>query len=319
MVWVTLTVSLLRDPLGVPRNFIGVILDITARKEAEEALRDSERQLRSMVDSIDQLAWMANADGSVFWSNKRWYEYTRSTLSDVESWGWQNAVDPHVLPEVLVSWAISRATATPFDMVVPLKGADGAFRPFLTRVHPVRGPDGNVIRWFGTGTDIHELQRVQLALRDAEERLHIALGAGDVGTWDFNPVTGDLKWDARCRSIFGLGPDSPVDYDVFLSCLHPLDRQTTDEAVRQALDPNGAGEYKIDYRALRPDGSVDWVLATGKAFFAGAAADRRAVRLIGTVVDITGRKAIEEELRRANEDLSQFAFAASHTCRSLCA
>jgi PAS domain S-box-containing protein len=312
IVWINLTVSVLRDASGVPQNFISIIEDITARRETEEALRDSERQLRSMVDSIDQLCWMANADGWVFWFNKRWYDYTGANPTDMEGWGWQVAVDPAVLPEALTQWTAALKTGKPFDMVLPLRGADRAFLPFLTRVNPVCGPDGNVIRWFGTHTDIHGLQRVQLALRDAEERLHLALSAGDIGTWDFNPVTGELKWDERCYSIFGVEPGSRVDYDIFLSRVHPLDRNSTHETVRHALDPAGTGEYKIDYRVLRPDGSVAWVLASGKAFFTGVAPDRHAERFIGAVVDITGRKSIEDELRRANEDLSQFAFAASH-------
>ena len=120
VVWVNLTVSLLRDPEGTPLNFISVVQDITARTEAEEALRERERELRSMVDSIDQLAWMADADGSVFWYNRRWYEYTGTTLEQVAGRGWDAVLDPSVLDEMKAEWAEAVRTGRSIDMISAL-------------------------------------------------------------------------------------------------------------------------------------------------------------------------------------------------------
>ena len=108
-----------------------------------------------------QLAWMANADGYIFWYNQRWYEYTGTTPEQMEGWGWQAVHDPEALPEVLERWKASIATGEPFDMVFPLRGADGEFRPFLTRVMPVKEAEGKVVRWFGTNTDISERARAE--------------------------------------------------------------------------------------------------------------------------------------------------------------
>ena len=119
---------------------------------------------------MPQLAWMANPDGWIYWYNQRWYQYTGTTPQQMEGWGWQSVHDPHELPKVMERWKSSIATGEPFDMVFPLRGADGIFRPFLTRIMPLRDAQGKVVRWFGTNTDISEQRRTEEALRDSEER-----------------------------------------------------------------------------------------------------------------------------------------------------
>ena len=146
-------------------------VDISDRKKAEAALRESEAQFRTLANAIPQLCWMANPDGQIFWYNQRWYDYTRTTPEDMKGWGWQSVHDPEELPKVLERWKESIATGKAFDMVFPLRGADGIFRPFLTRVMPVRDQDGKVARWFGTNTDISEQRRIEEALRQSEDQL----------------------------------------------------------------------------------------------------------------------------------------------------
>jgi PAS domain S-box-containing protein len=128
-------------------------------------LRESKRQFRLLADSIPQLAWIANADGWVSWFNRRWYEYTGTTPDQMEGWGWQTVHDPAVLPAVLDRWRASIKSGEPFDMVFPLRGADGRFRPFLTRVMPVKDRERKVVQWFGTGTDISTQKQAEEALQ----------------------------------------------------------------------------------------------------------------------------------------------------------
>jgi PAS domain S-box-containing protein len=146
-------------------------VDITERRRFEEALRTEEEKFRLLADMLPQLAWMARgADGHIFWYNKQWYEYTGTTPASMEGWGWRSVHDPAVLPAVLARWKSSIASGQPFEMVFPLRGADGVFRPFLTRVNPVHNADGRVLYWFGTNTEVTEIKRVEDALREVDRR-----------------------------------------------------------------------------------------------------------------------------------------------------
>lgn len=172
-VYVSLTVSPIRDARGDLIGASKIARDITQRKLDEEALRASEDQFRTLADTIPNLAWMANADGHIFWYNRRWYEYTGATPEQMEGWGWQRVHDPDALPAVLENWKQSLATGEPFEMTFPLRGADGRFRRFLTRVEPIRNAEGQVLRWFGTNTDITALQEAEEREKKAKETAEI--------------------------------------------------------------------------------------------------------------------------------------------------
>jgi PAS domain S-box-containing protein len=155
----------------------GVVIfteDITERKRAEEELRQSEEKFRLMADTIPQLAWMARPDGYIFWYNRRCYEYTGATREQMVGWGWQSVHDPEVLPRVLERWRDALASGEPVGLEFPLRGADGQFHPFLTRVNPLRDEAGRILYWFGTATDITERKQIEDELRLAKEAAEAA-------------------------------------------------------------------------------------------------------------------------------------------------
>ena len=121
-----------------------------------------------LADNIPTACWMAGPDGYIFWYNRRWYEYTGTTPAEMEGWGWQSVHDPKALPDVLERWQASIANGQPFDMVFPLKGADGNFRPFLTRISPHIDEIGTVTGWFGVNTEISQQVAAENALRESE-------------------------------------------------------------------------------------------------------------------------------------------------------
>jgi PAS domain S-box-containing protein len=133
-------------------------------------------------------------------------------------------------------------------------------------------------------------RQVEEELQVTAERLQLATEATDTGTWDLNTLTGELTWSERCKEIFGVPPDTRVDFATFWKLLHPVDLQRVDAAVRRALDPNGNGEYDDEYRVVMPDGAARWVASRGRAQFEEVEGKRRVVRFIGTAIDINERK-----------------------------
>jgi len=147
--------------------------EIGERQTAEDALRQSEDRFRTMANAIPQLAWVARADGFIYWYNQRWYEYTGRSPEQMEGWGWQKVHDPQLLPGVLDKWKGSIASGEPFEMVFPLRGCDGQFRQFLTRVRPLKDAQGGIVQWFGTNTDVTALKTAEDALLRLNEELEV--------------------------------------------------------------------------------------------------------------------------------------------------
>jgi PAS domain S-box-containing protein len=156
-----------RDEISMLINSFNEMLSEIHRRDV--ALQESEEQFRTLADSVPQLAWMAHADGSIFWYNERWYKYTGKTSTEMLGWGWTSVHDPAFLPQVLGKWKSAIQAGERFEMVFPLRGWNGEFREFLTLSVPLRDATGNVVRWFGTNTDITEQRRSEDALRKSEK------------------------------------------------------------------------------------------------------------------------------------------------------
>ncbi len=140
-------------------------------------------------------------------------------------------------------------------------------------------------------------------LVESESRLRLALSVGAIGAWDYDPINDVLTWDARCKSFFGLSPDAPVTFEgSFVAGLHPDDREATSAAVGRALDPDGNGEYEVEYRTIgHEDGIERWIVAKGGCIFR----DGRPVRFLGTVADVSARKTAEIALARSEAALRE--------------
>ena len=147
--------------------------DISARRREQQLARQSEARFLTMVNGLPQLSWMAQADGAIIWYNQRWYDYTGRTFADMEGWGWKDVHHPDHVDRVERRLRHSFETGEPWEDTFPLRAVDGGYGWFLSRAMPIRDlpdedhPEGRILGWLGTNTDI-------TAIRDAEQKLEDA-------------------------------------------------------------------------------------------------------------------------------------------------
>ena len=144
---------------GLGGEILGVNVaaeEITERKRAEAALQASERQFHTLADAIPQLVWMAHGDGTIFWFNTRWYEFTGITAVGADHRDWRALLSPESLPDMNRLWSRSLRDGTALETEMSLRGKDGEYRPFLTRIIPLRDVASTIYTWIGTHIDISE-------------------------------------------------------------------------------------------------------------------------------------------------------------------
>ncbi len=280
---------------------LAMVTDITERRRAERALRDSEERSRQLTDTMLQIAWIGRADGSIEYFNRRWYEYTgRTPETSLTRQGWRAAAHPDDLAR---SGRAIRAIVTGglFEAELRLKDREGRYRWHLCRSVPIRDDAGRVVRRFGTATDIDDRKRAETELRLGKERLELAQEIARIGTFEWEFDTGRVEWSATQEVVFGLPPGGfGGSHEEFAALVHPDDRGRIAAETRRAAE-EGA-EYRTEFRAVRPDGTTRWIAALGRIFAAG---DGRPARMVGVNQDVTERAELEGELRRRMDDLAE--------------
>ncbi len=157
-----------RDESGKPVKIFGVTQNITDRKLADDALRESEENFRNLADNISQFAWMTDETGSIFWYNERWYEYTGTSFEQMQGWGWTAVHHPDEVDRVIDRFERHIKSGEVWEDTFPLRSKTGEYRWFLSRARPIRDENGKIVRWFGTNTDITESIEAERTL--AEKR-----------------------------------------------------------------------------------------------------------------------------------------------------
>ena len=147
-------------------GFVGSSVDITERQQAEEKLKESEKQFSTLANNIQNLAWIADGEGWIFWYNQRWYDYTGTTFDEMKGWGWKKVHHPDHVERVADFTKQAWQKNEPFEITFPLRSKDGKYRWFLTRVFPVTDAKGKILRWIGTNTDIEEQKAFSEQLKE---------------------------------------------------------------------------------------------------------------------------------------------------------
>lgn len=181
------------DELGRPRGAVGAFIDITERKQAEELLRQGERRFRQVVESLPQLVWTCHPDGNCDYLSPQWVAYTGIPAEVQLGFRWVEQLHPDDRQRTVELWRIAAKQGTVFKSEFRLRRHDGVHRWFHTVANPLRDETGQIVKWFGTNTDVEERKQAEEALRRTTERLSLAQQAGRVGVFD---------WDLVAKKIF---------------------------------------------------------------------------------------------------------------------
>ncbi len=133
--------------------------EVTEHVLAKKQIEESENRFRTFAESIQSLAWIANGNGWIYWYNQRWYDYTGTTLEEMQGWGWDKVHHPDYIEKIVEFVKEAWKKDESFELTFPLRRHDGQYRWFLTRAYPVKDANGNIERWIGTNTDITEQKR----------------------------------------------------------------------------------------------------------------------------------------------------------------
>ena len=292
--WTTEDEAALTDLSHTVMSEIALRRELGERQRAEVELRQTEERYRLVARATNDAIWDWDlASDHIVWNEavQMLFGYRSEEVGPSGRW-WKERIHPDERERVVrgIHSCIDRGREH-WTEEYRFRRADGTYADVFDRGYVIYGPNGKPCRMVGAMLDLTARKRAEEVVRLGEERLRLALDSADIGTWDFNPVSGELQWDDRCKALFGLPPDAEVSYDIFLAALHPDDRTQTDAAVQHALNPGGPGAFEAEYRTLGlQDGVERWIAAKGRAVFV----HRKAVRFIGTVLDIGARKRAEE-------------------------
>jgi len=223
------------------------------RNPLRSALEDHE--FRKLAEHIPTLCWMADAEGYIFWYNPQWYEYTGTTPEDMQGWGWQNVQDPKTLPELLERWKEAISSAEPFEMVFPIKGRDGNFRPFLTRITPAFDQNGALANWYGVNTDISRQIDAEAAFAKSEAKFRVLSDTMPQIVWSATADGTQDYFNARWYEYTGI-PIGSVDSSMTAAAIHPDELNHITAAWLAALA--SGSPFQFECRLRRRDGTYRW-------------------------------------------------------------
>ncbi len=264
--------------------------DVTEQVLVKNKFDETQQRFSMLADSIPNLAWMAYADGRIFWYNKKWFEYTGTKLADMKGWGWQSVHDPEELPKVLKKWKASIETGQPFEMVFSLKGADGRFRKFLTRVLPVLDRNNKIYRWFGTNTDISKQIEADQKIKESETKFRTLAETIPHLVWTATP-DGKKNFFNHYYLDYTANTFEELNGDGWQKNMLPFDLEKELKLWRHSLLTGE--DFKIEKRIRRHDGTYRWHLSHNMA---QKDALGNVVGWIGTNTDITEQKSFTEAL-----------------------
>lgn len=296
--WLVVRGEPVRDAAGSIVAVRGTAFDATARKQAEEALRASDAEFRTLAEAMPQIVWITRADGSVVYFNQMWMDYTGLTLEQSLGDGWTEPFHPDDRQRSWDAWQHATRTLGTYALECRLRRADGVYRWWLTRGVPQRDAGGQVLKWFGTCTDIHDMKL-------AEESLRLLGCAVEQASESVMITEADL--DAPGPRIVFVNPAFTrmtgwASAEVIGKTPRLLQGPRTDRAVldrlRQELEAGEVFEGEaVNYRKDGSGFTLEWQIAPLRG------AGGKVTHYLAIQRDVTERKRAQAELATAHRQL----------------
>ncbi|GHO68130.1 hypothetical protein KSC_070220 [Ktedonobacter sp. SOSP1-52] len=287
------------DEAGQIVKWIGTCTDIEKQKRAEQQLKESRESLRVLAETVPQQVWVTRSDGLHEYWNQRWRDYTGLTREHVQSdrWAHLQFIHPDDRAGNQALWQHALDTGTMYEHEERLRnGQNGKYRWFLTRAMPMRDEGGQIVKWFGTSTDIEDQKRAEQQLKESRENLRVLAETVPQLVWTTSPDGWVEYWNQRWYDYSGSSPAQALGHR-WSQFLHPDDSQRTLKIWHHAL---ATGEpYEIEYRLKDGQtGEYRWFLTRGIPVRDEGG---QIVKWFGTATDIENQKRTEEALRQSQE------------------
>ena len=280
-------------------SLLAVGVDQTKRREAEEQIRNSERNLRTTLETIPAYVWSALPDGSINFTSQSVFDYLGIPAEAALGWNWVTLVHPEDRDRAVEIWRESLATGEPRENELRFRQANGEYRWFLTRSAALRDDKGDIVRWYGALMDIENQKRVEEQLRNNEGNLRTTIDT--IPAYVFSALP-DGSFDFFSKSLInlmGLPPEAVFGKE-WRAAVHPEDRDRTVENWRESMATGEPREN--EHRIRQANGEYRWFLARNSAL-----RDEKGhiVRWYGVLMDIENQKRTEARLRQALEEIQK--------------
>jgi PAS domain S-box-containing protein len=278
------------DPPGIQRG-----------TSLQQTLQESEKRYRALANTTAQIVWRCDALGKNIWTSENWATAAPARADDPKDSGWLQLLHPDDRERTAKLWGNCLRTGTPFRDEFRCQMPDGSYHYFDSRAVPIRDSKGTIREWIGANIDTTDRKHAEVALRASEERMRFSLEAANFGTWDWNLLTGSVQWSDNMEEICGQAPGSFAgSFEAGLHGVHEEDRSVVLKQIEHAI--SGDGNYRVEYRRLRRDGTARWMESIGRVVYDD---EHRPVRMTGVCMDITRRKETEAALRNSQSDLER--------------
>ena len=286
-----------RLPQDSGGELAGVIVDLSEKRSEQQALGEGKPWLRHVIDSIPVQIWSGPSDGTLDFCNARWRDELGLNLEKIQGDGWQEILHPHDRDRVLKSWHESVTKGTPYKQQERHRMANGEYRWFLCRGVPLRDEPENIVRWFGTNTDIDEQKQAEDALRKGEQRWRAVFDNSSVGITLANRDGHFLASNAAFENMTGY--DSHELQQLTYRDLIYKDDLPQHEILYPELWDHKRNRLEVEKRFYRKNGDLIWVRANGSLVIEGG--EPRFT--IFVVEDITERKRLGDQLQQERDRL----------------